>query len=100
MYLGPLIRITPNELSFYSLETYDLVHKVGSRFAKDPRVYGEFVQDNQPALFSITQVSIPLAERLPLTDALALKVMPRNIPNAADSWDSSLIGAKYQTWRT
>ncbi|KAK6206351.1 hypothetical protein LQW54_007803 [Pestalotiopsis sp. IQ-011] len=33
---------------------YDAVHKVGSKFKKDPRVYGEFVQGGNPALFSIT----------------------------------------------
>ncbi|KAK0609856.1 Cytochrome P450 monooxygenase yanH, partial [Lasiodiplodia hormozganensis] len=52
--LGPLVRIGPNEVSFYSLDVYDLVHKVRSEFAKDPRIYGEFVQDGHPALFSIT----------------------------------------------
>ncbi|KAI1076101.1 benzoate 4-monooxygenase cytochrome p450 [Whalleya microplaca] len=52
--LGPLIRIGPREVSFYSLEVYNTVHKVGRKFKKDPRVYGEFVQDGHPALFSIT----------------------------------------------
>ncbi|KAK8903396.1 hypothetical protein QC760_007873 [Botrytis cinerea] len=52
--LGPLVRIGPNEVSFYSMEMYDAVHKVNSRFKKDPRVYGEFVQGGSPALFSIT----------------------------------------------
>ncbi|KAH6659035.1 cytochrome P450 [Truncatella angustata] len=52
--LGPLVRIGPNEVSFYSLDIYDAVHKVGSKFKKDPRVYGEFVQGGNPALFSIT----------------------------------------------
>ncbi|KXH36385.1 hypothetical protein CSIM01_04900 [Colletotrichum simmondsii] len=52
--LGPLIRIGPNELSFYSIDIYDTVHKVNSGFVKDPRNYGEFVQDEHPALFSIT----------------------------------------------
>ncbi|TGO33366.1 hypothetical protein BHYA_0250g00120 [Botrytis hyacinthi] len=52
--LGPLVRIGPNEVSFYSMEMYDAVHKVNSRFEKDPRVYGEFVQGDSPALFSIT----------------------------------------------
>lgn len=51
---GPLVRIGPIEVSFYSLDVYDLVHKVRSEFAKDPRNYGEFVQDGHPALFSIT----------------------------------------------
>ncbi|KAL6912555.1 hypothetical protein FSST1_010315 [Fusarium sambucinum] len=52
--LGPLIRIGSNEVSFYSRDTYETVHKVGSKFKKDPRVYGEFVQGGHPALFSIT----------------------------------------------
>ncbi|ETS82547.1 hypothetical protein PFICI_04423 [Pestalotiopsis fici W106-1] len=52
--LGPLVRIGPNEVSFYSVDMYDAVHKVGSKFKKDPRVYGEFVQGGNPALFSIT----------------------------------------------
>ncbi|UPL04164.1 hypothetical protein LCI18_015098 [Fusarium solani-melongenae] len=56
--LGPLVRIGPNEVSFYSRETYETVHKVGSKFRKDPRVYGEFVQGGHPALFSITQVHL------------------------------------------
>ncbi|KAJ3546621.1 hypothetical protein NM208_g1915 [Fusarium decemcellulare] len=30
--LGPLIRIAPNEVSFYSRETYERVHKVGNHF--------------------------------------------------------------------
>ncbi|KAI4603364.1 hypothetical protein KJ359_006157 [Pestalotiopsis sp. 9143b] len=52
--LGPLVRLGPNEVSFYSVDMYDAVHKVGSKFKKDPRVYGEFVQGGNPALFSIT----------------------------------------------
>ncbi|KAF4634271.1 hypothetical protein G7Y89_g3832 [Cudoniella acicularis] len=51
---GPLVRIGPNEISFYSLEIYKTVHSIRSPFAKDPRVYGQFVQDAHPALFSIT----------------------------------------------
>ncbi|KAK7457688.1 cytochrome P450 [Colletotrichum acutatum] len=54
--LGPLIRIGPNELSFYSIDIYDTVHKVNGGFVKDPRNYGEFVQDEHPALFSITDI--------------------------------------------
>ncbi|KAK2028551.1 benzoate 4-monooxygenase cytochrome p450 [Colletotrichum zoysiae] len=53
-HLGPLVRIGPKEVSFYSLDVYDLVHRVNSGFVKDPRNYGEFVQDGHPALFSIT----------------------------------------------
>ncbi|KAF4818925.1 Cytochrome P450 monooxygenase yanH [Colletotrichum siamense] len=52
--LGPLVQIGPNEVSFYSMEIYDAVHKLNSGFVKDPRNYGEFVQDGHPALFSIT----------------------------------------------
>ncbi|TEA10796.1 Cytochrome P450 monooxygenase yanH [Colletotrichum sidae] len=36
------------------MDVYDTVHKVNSGFVKDPRNYGEFVQDGHPALFSIT----------------------------------------------
>lgn len=53
---GPLLRIGPKEVSFYSLDVYDTVHKVGSKFVKDPRTYGEFVQGGHPALFSIAYV--------------------------------------------
>ncbi|KAF3385185.1 Cytochrome P450 monooxygenase yanH, partial [Penicillium rolfsii] len=52
--LGPLVRIGPNEVSFYSLDIYKKVHAASSPFVKDPRVYGQFVQDGHPALFSIT----------------------------------------------
>ncbi|KAJ5890467.1 uncharacterized protein N7473_006695 [Penicillium subrubescens] len=52
--LGPLVRIGPNEVSFYSLDIYKKVHAPSSAFVKDPRVYGQFVQDGHPALFSIT----------------------------------------------
>ncbi|KGO39998.1 Cytochrome P450 [Penicillium expansum] len=51
---GPLVRIGPNEVSFYSLDIYKRVHAAGSQFVKDPRVYSQFVQDGHPALFSIT----------------------------------------------
>lgn len=50
------MRIGPNAVSFYSLDVYDIVYGTGSRFRKDPRTYGEFVQ-GCPALFSITFVS-------------------------------------------
>lgn len=56
MCSGSLIRIGPREVSFYSLDIYNTVHKIGSKFAKDPRNYGEFVQGGHPALFSITYV--------------------------------------------
>ncbi|PWY83570.1 benzoate 4-monooxygenase cytochrome p450 [Aspergillus heteromorphus CBS 117.55] len=52
--LGPLVRIGPNQVSFYSLDIYKKVHAPNSPFAKDPRVYSQFVQDGHPALFSIT----------------------------------------------
>ncbi|EED13552.1 cytochrome P450, putative [Talaromyces stipitatus ATCC 10500] len=51
--LGPLIRISPNEISYYSLSTYEIVHGAGSKFRKDPKAYGAFVQGHHPALFSI-----------------------------------------------
>lgn len=54
MAIGPLVQIGPNEVSFYSMDIYDAVHKLNSGFVKDPRNYGEFVQDGHPALFSIT----------------------------------------------
>ena len=66
---GPLIRIAPNEVSFYSREIYDTVHKVGSKFKKDPRTYGEFVQGGHPALFSITFVITLTESKLPFTQA-------------------------------
>lgn len=43
-------------MSYYSLDAYDVIHKAGSKFEKDPRVYGGFVQGGHPALFSITFV--------------------------------------------
>ncbi|KAL2839496.1 benzoate 4-monooxygenase cytochrome p450 [Aspergillus pseudoustus] len=52
--LGPLVRIGPNQVSFYDIDIYKQVHKPGSAFVKDPRVYSQFVQDGHPALFSIT----------------------------------------------
>ncbi|KAH6667890.1 benzoate 4-monooxygenase cytochrome p450 [Halenospora varia] len=51
---GPLIRIGPNELSFYSMDVYRTVNSIQTPFTKDPRVYGQFVQDEHPGLFSIT----------------------------------------------
>lgn len=54
--VGPLVRIGPNEVSYYSVNTYDAIHKVGSKYRKDPRVYGEFVQDGSPSLFTTTCV--------------------------------------------
>lgn len=64
IFIGPLVRIGPNEVSFYSMDMYDAVHKVNSRFKKDPRVYGEFVQGGSPALFSITYDSFELNVRI------------------------------------
>ncbi|KAL4878148.1 cytochrome P450 [Aspergillus karnatakaensis] len=51
---GPLVRIGPNQVSFYDIDIYKRVHSPGSNFVKDPRVYSQFVQDGHPALFSIT----------------------------------------------
>jgi hypothetical protein len=50
---GPLIRISPNEISYYSISIYETVHGAGSKFKKDPKAYGGFVQDEHPALFSL-----------------------------------------------
>ncbi|KAF7585960.1 hypothetical protein BBP40_009769 [Aspergillus hancockii] len=52
--MRPLVRIGPNQVSFYSIEVYKKVHSPKSGFVKDPRVYSQFVQDGHPALFSIT----------------------------------------------
>ncbi|RMJ07869.1 hypothetical protein CDV36_012526 [Fusarium kuroshium] len=66
--LGPLVRIGPNEVSFYSREPYETVHKVGSKFRKDPRVYGEDPEQHAKRrrimgqLFSRTKV--PQLEKL------------------------------------
>jgi len=52
--IGPLVRVGPNEVSFYSMDIYDTVFKAGAKFRKDPMVYGEFIQGGHPALFSIS----------------------------------------------
>jgi hypothetical protein len=39
------------------MDTYDTVHRVGSKFLKDPRNYGGFVQQGHPALFSLMRVA-------------------------------------------
>jgi hypothetical protein len=77
------------------LDIYDAVHRVGTKFKKDPRIYGEFVQGGSPALFSITYE---------LPDAFlvchVLKGDPNNqgirpsIPSAEGSWASSTTGAR------
>lgn len=64
------------------MEMYDAVHKVNSRFKKDPRVYGEFVQGGSPALFSITYDSLNLI----VGHQLIFSVTPWNIQNVEDSW--------------
>nr|POF15253.1 hypothetical protein CFP56_42142 [Quercus suber] len=46
-------RIGPNTVSFYSIDIYDVVYGAGSRYRRDPQMYGGFVQ-GCPALFSIT----------------------------------------------
>lgn len=52
-YVGPLVRIGPNELSFYSLDIYNVVYGVRTSFTKDPRVYAGYMQEEHPALFSV-----------------------------------------------
>ncbi|KPM38471.1 hypothetical protein AK830_g8100 [Neonectria ditissima] len=90
--LGPLIRIGPNEVSFYSMEVYDAVHKVNSGYKKDPRVYGNFVQDGHPALFSITAMGLKhgVIELMSACRALEADIISsfsfgKSI-NAVDSW--------------
>ncbi|KAM0491774.1 hypothetical protein ACHAP8_010404 [Fusarium lateritium] len=93
--VGPLIRIGSNEVSFYSRDTYETVHKVGSKFKKDPRVYGEFVQGGHPALFSITfvhkirggdsVVDLGVASRALEADIMSDFSFGTSI-NAIDSW--------------
>lgn len=51
---GPLVRIGPQELSFYSMDIFKTVYSAASGFVKDPRVYSQFVQNDHAALFSIT----------------------------------------------
>lgn len=51
--LGPLVRIGPNELSFYSLDIYNVVYGARTSFTKDPRVYAGYMQEEHPALFSV-----------------------------------------------
>jgi hypothetical protein len=52
--IGSLVRIGPNEVSFYSVEIYKEIHATGNKYIKDPRVYGQFVQNAHPSLFSLT----------------------------------------------
>lgn len=53
---GPLIRLGPSEVSFYSMDIYDMIYRAGSKFQKDPVNYGGFVQSGHPSIFSIWQV--------------------------------------------
>jgi hypothetical protein len=39
---GPIVRITPNELSLSDPENYETIYYVGSKYAKDPRYYDAF----------------------------------------------------------
>lgn len=76
---GPLVRIGPNEVSFYSMDIYDAVHRVNSGFVKDPRNYGEFVQDGHPALFSITyEMPSPDLRHMLLTKEIGTLKSTRN----------------------
>jgi len=42
------------------MEIYDTVFKAGTKFRKDPMVYGEFTQGGHPALFSISYESVQI----------------------------------------
>ena len=39
---GPIVRITPNEVSLSDPENYETIYYVGSKYAKDPRYYDAF----------------------------------------------------------
>lgn len=39
---GPIVRITPNEVSLSNPEHYETIYYVGSKYAKDPRYYDAF----------------------------------------------------------
>lgn len=39
---GPIVRITPNEVSLSDPENYETIYYVGSKYAKDPRFYDAF----------------------------------------------------------
>ncbi|KAJ0109400.1 hypothetical protein J7T55_000325 [Diaporthe amygdali] len=39
-------KLGPNEVSFYSIDIYDTIHKVNSGFAKDPRNYGDDLEEH------------------------------------------------------
>lgn len=84
---GPLIRIGPNELSFYSIDIYETIHSIRSSFVKDPRVYGQFVQDAHPALFSITYVIecylFPLLDNLTKSRQRPIRTFPETSINGA-----------------
>lgn len=96
MCLGSLIRTGPKEVSFYSLDIYNTVHKIGSKFAKDPRNYGEFVQGGHPALFSITYVhdSIKLLTVFTSSVPISNIMIPRS-DNEEHSQRRRLMGQLY-----
>jgi hypothetical protein len=96
---GPLIRIAPNEVSFYSRDIYDAVHKVGSKFKKDPRTYGEFVQGGHPALFSITCVYIDVIIDLQVNKADWKVAIPLSTPKEDGSWARCSAEARCRSWR-
>ncbi|CAN9394820.1 unnamed protein product [Alternaria alternata] len=39
---GPIVRITPNEVSLSNPENYEAIYYVGSKYSKDPRYYDAF----------------------------------------------------------
>ncbi|KAH7347993.1 cytochrome P450 monooxygenase-like protein [Pyrenochaeta sp. MPI-SDFR-AT-0127] len=39
---GPIVRITPNEVSLSDPQNYETIYYVGSKYAKDPRFYDAF----------------------------------------------------------
>ncbi|KAL3424209.1 cytochrome P450 [Phlyctema vagabunda] len=60
---GSLVRIGPQEVSYRSLDIYKAIHMSGNKFIKDPRVYGGFVQNDHPSLFSLTDPQEHAARR-------------------------------------
>lgn len=99
--LGPLIRISPNEISYYSLSTYETVLGAGSKFRKDPKNYGGFVQGGHPALFSVMwALSISLMTEGGLLAKSCRSIVIRlSILEDDGLWVSFITGARYPIYK-